>query len=125
MVEAAEKTDELEASVKKLVALAEPFAGETGEKLTEEEADKPLTAFLEVDKEVNKAFSALTGFLKARQGEQRVNKEHSASLESMLEHGIRFCKRNRPPQPTHFMHVSSEQFIETQGSWCSFPERLQ
>ena len=42
-----------------------------------------MTAFLEVDKEVNKAFSALTGFLIAREGKQKVNKEHSASVVSM------------------------------------------
>jgi hypothetical protein len=85
MVEAGEKTDEFEASVKKLVAAAEPFTKEGAENMSEADAEAPLTAFLEADKETSALKTALTSFLDARSREQKGNKEHEETIKKYQE----------------------------------------
>jgi hypothetical protein len=85
MVEATEKTDEVEADVKKTLAAVEPFEKEGADNLTEAEAAAPLMAFMEVEKATLKKISALRSFLTGRVNEQRTNKEQSEVLKQLQE----------------------------------------
>lgn len=85
MVEVGEKEKELEANAKKTLSAVEVFTKEGADKMSEAEAEAPLKAFMEAEKETSKIIQSLTGFLQARAKEQQGNKEHTETIKKVQE----------------------------------------
>jgi hypothetical protein len=85
MTEATAKVDEVEAQLKKVVAAAEPFTKEGGQDMSEADAEAPLKAFMEADKELSALVSSTKSALNARQNEQKDNKENMELIKKSQE----------------------------------------
>eukprot|EP00927_Polykrikos_kofoidii_P031606 TRINITY_DN27151_c0_g1_i1.p1 TRINITY_DN27151_c0_g1~~TRINITY_DN27151_c0_g1_i1.p1 ORF type:complete len:2139 (+),score=568.46 TRINITY_DN27151_c0_g1_i1:1-6417(+) len=78
--EGAERVDQVEELVRKLVEAAEPFTQETAAGVSEEELAGPLEAFLELEKEVVTKMTTTRAFLAER---QRFSKDHAEQQETV------------------------------------------
>merc|ERR1712216_313681 len=85
MTEAAEKVDELEAELKKLLSAAEPFQKENGADMSEDEASAPLKVFMDVDKELKEMFVATKSFLNVRLRDQKDNATETELVKKLQE----------------------------------------
>jgi len=85
MTETSAKVDSVEEMLKKVVAAAEPFTKEGGADMSEADAEVPLKAFMDADKEINAAVSSAKNALQQRSGEQRDNKENIELIKKCQE----------------------------------------
>jgi chromosome segregation ATPase len=85
VMEAEEMVKDFEAQVKEAAALADPFKKEGADKWTEAEAEKPLKAFMEADKQVGTKVASVKKFVGDRSREQTGNKENTEIIKQLQE----------------------------------------